>query len=97
MPGLTESQGKIVRSIVQTVPDAGLGQLTSVLSAQMGEHTMADVRDIVMIEMKDRKVRAIVFSPFFSLCSKNQPGKSQSRFPLVLPTLLSNALVDRAP
>ena len=54
MPGLTESQGKIVRSIVQTVPDAGLGQLTGVLSAQMGEHTMADVRDIVMIEMKDR-------------------------------------------
>ena len=97
MPGLTESQGKIVRSIVQTVPDAGLGQLTGVLSAQMGEHTMADVRDIVMIEMKDRKVRAIVFSPFLSLCTKNQPGKSQSRFPFVLPTLLWNALVDRAP
>ena len=97
MPGLTESQGKIVRSIVQTVPDSGLGQLTAVLSAQMGEHTMADVRDIVMMEMKDRKVRAIVFSPFLSLCTKNQPGKSQSRFPFALPTLLWNALADRAP
>lgn len=97
MPGLSESQGKIVRSIVQTVPDAGLGQLTSVLSAQMGEHTMADVRDIVMMEMKDRKVRAIVFSPILSLCTKNQPGKSKSRFPFVLPTLLWNALTDRAP
>lgn len=97
MPGLTESQGKIVRSIVQTVPDSGLGQLTAVLSAQMGEHTMADVRDIVMVEMKDRKVRAIVFSPILSLCTKNQPGKSQSRFPFALPTLLWNALTDRAP
>lgn len=97
MPGLTESQGKIVRSIVQTVPDAGLGQLTAVLSAQMGEHTMADVRDIVMMEMKDRKVRSIVFSPFLSLCTKNQPGKTQSRFPFALPTLLWNALTDRAP
>jgi len=97
MPGLTESQGKIVRSIVQTVPDAGLGQLTSVLSAQMGEHTMADVRDIVMMEMKDRKVRAIVFSPFLSLCTKNRPDRAQSRFPFALPTLLWNALTDRAP
>ena len=97
MPGLTESQGKIVRSIVQTVPDAGLGQLTSVLSAQMGEHTMADVRDIVMVEMRDRKVRSIVFSPIVSLCEKNQPGKNSSRFPFELPTLLWNALVDTAP
>jgi len=97
MPGLTESQGKIVRSIVQTVPDAGLGQLTSVLSAQMGEHTMADVRDIVMMEMKDRKVRSVVFSPIVSLCEKNQPGKTKSRFPFELPTLLWNALVDTAP
>jgi hypothetical protein len=97
MPGLTESQGKIVRSIVQTVPDAGLGQLTSVLSAQMGEHTMIDVRDIVMMEMKDRKVRSVVFSPIVSLCEKNQPGKTKSRFPFELPTLLWNALVDTAP
>lgn len=97
MLGLTESQGKIVRSIVQTVPDAGLGQLTSVLSAQMGEHTMADVRDIVMMEIKDRKVRAVVFSPFLSLCTNNRPDKAQSRFPFVLPTLLWNALVDRVP
>ncbi len=97
MPGLTESQGKIVRSIVQTVPDAGLGQLTAVLSAQMGEHTMADVRDIVMVEMRDRKVRSIVFSPIVSLCEKNQPGKTRSRFPFELPTLLWNALVDTAP
>lgn len=97
MPGLTESQGKIVRSIVQTVPDAGLGQLTSVLSAQMGEHTMADVRDIVMVEMRDRKVRSIVFSPIVSLCEKNQPGKSRSRFPFELPTLLWNSLVDTSP
>ena len=80
MPGLTESQGKIVRSIVQTVPDAGLGQLTGVLSAQMGEHTMADVRDIVMMEMKDRKVRAIVFSPFLSL-SRLWPVRGLRRDP----------------
>lgn len=97
MPGLTESQGKIVRSIVQTVPDAGLGQLTAVLSAQMGEHTMADVRDIVMVEMRDRKIRSIVFSPIVSLCEKNQPGKTRSRFPFELPTLLWNALVDTSP
>ncbi len=97
MPGLTESQGKIVRSIVQTVPDAGLGQLTAVLAAQMGEHTMSDVRDIVMVEMRDRKIRSIVFSPIVSLCEKNQPGKTRSRFPFELPTLLWNALVDTAP
>ncbi len=97
MPGLTGSQGKTVRSIVQTVRDAGLGKLTSVLSAQMGEHTMADVRDIVMMEMKDRKMRSIVFSPIASLCDKNQPGKTRSRFPFALPTLLWNALADSAP
>jgi hypothetical protein len=97
MPGLTESQGKIVREIVQSVPDSGLGQLTNVLTAQMGEHTMAEVRDLVLLEMRDRKVRSIVFSPFLSLCTKNQPGKSHSRFPFILPTLLWNALVDRSP
>jgi hypothetical protein len=97
MPGLTESQGKIVRSIIQTVPDAGLGQLTTVLAAQMGEHTIADVRDIVLVEMGDRKIRAIVFSPLVSLCEKNQPGKNKSRLPFELPTLLWNALVDTVP
>jgi hypothetical protein len=97
MPGLTESQGKVVRQIVQSVPDVGLGQLTTVLSAQMGEHTMSEVRDLIILEIMDRKVRAIVFSPFLSLCTKNQPGKSQSRFPFILPTLLWNALVERSP
>ena len=83
MAGLSSSKLKVVRTLVETTPDAVIRSLELALSAEGGNGPLSAVRAMVETEAADRYVRNAVFSPIRPMFG---PSSSRLRFP---PRMLS--------
>lgn len=96
MPGLTESRLAVVKSLIDAAPDAVVRNLDMALSADASDGAMAIIRELVGVEARARRARAMTFGPLISLCPRT-PSIRHECFPQRAPTLLWKAMAADFP
>ena len=98
MPGLTDSQLAVIRTLVDTAPDAAIRSLDCALSADnRPSGAMAEIRDLVTIEAGERRARNLVFAPVARLCPNTEPPFEYDVFPASTLRVLWRALKQADP
>ena len=92
MPGLSASQLEVIRTLIDTAPDAAIRSLDMALASEQGETSMGAIRDLVSLEAGERRARSMVFAPVMPLCPKGEPSFEHETFPVRAPTLIWRAL-----
>ncbi|MFT4252140.1 MAG: hypothetical protein QM608_06630 [Caulobacter sp.] len=95
MPALAAHKLQIIRTLVETAPDAALRSLELALANAGGQGALATVRGMVEDETADRYVRNTILSPIAPLCQPRAEDLPQ--FPRRALTLLWRALKAEAP
>ena len=81
MPALSERKIEIVRTLVEAAPDNIVGSLQRALAETGHDTALADVRQLVEAEARDRRLRNAVLQPIAGLCSGITPGETALKFP----------------
>ncbi|MDE2487497.1 MAG: hypothetical protein KGO51_08870 [Alphaproteobacteria bacterium] len=68
MPALSERKIEIVRQLVEAAPDTIVGGLHRALAETAAESSLADVRRLVEIEVRDRRLRNAILQPIAPMC-----------------------------
>ncbi len=90
MAAIAAHKLQILRTLVETAPDAALRSLELALSSAGGQGALAAVRDLVEDETANRFVRNNVLAPIVPLCATRTPG--QVSFPSPVLSRLWRAL-----
>jgi len=86
MAAIAAHKLQIIRTLVETAPDAALRSLELALSGAGAAGSLAAVRGLVEDETANRFVRNNILSPIVPLCARRQDGQVQFP-PAVLPRL----------
>lgn len=98
MPGLSDSQLAVIRTLIDTAPDAAIRSLDSALSADSRPSAaMAAIRDMVSAEAGERRARNLVLSPVAGLCPRTDPMFEHDVYPARTLTLIWRALKQADP
>lgn len=97
MAVLPEQKLQIVRTLVQSAPDAVVGGLQSALAGVGNDPALASVRRLVEVEAEDRRLRNFVFSPIAGLCVGDGRNPDRLRFPAAVLGLMWRGLKSRYP
>lgn len=81
MPALSARKIEIVRTLVASAPDDIVGSLQKALADSGYDPAMADVRQLVEVEARNRRLRNLVLQPVAALCSGVQPGEMALKYP----------------
>jgi hypothetical protein len=82
MPGLSDSQLAVIRTLIDTAPDAAIRSLDAALSSETrADSAMGAIRDLVSAEAGERRARNLVFGPVTSLCPRTAPAFEHETFP----------------
>jgi hypothetical protein len=95
MAAIAAHKLQIIRTLVQTAPDAALRSLELALSGVGEVGSLAQVRSLVEVETTERFVRNNVLAPIVPLCAQRHEG--QISFPPVALARLWKALKSVAP
>jgi hypothetical protein len=92
MPGLTNTQASVLRTLFGSAPDSAVRNLERALSEEaMSGGPMAAVYRLVANEASERRAKQAVFEPLLSLCGLT-PSKSADSFPPLALSVLWLAL-----
>lgn len=91
MNGLNEKQFAVIRTLLDSAPDAAVRKLNQALAAETSLGPMGAIRKMVREEAAERRARQLVFEPILRLCSPAAHFDHQS-FPARAPGLLWKAL-----
>jgi len=80
MPGLSQSQLRVILSLVEQAPDHAIRSLDMALSNET-VGAMGEIRDLVAAEAGERRARHLAFAPVVPLCPKRHPTLPHERFP----------------
>src|ERR1700722_10709254 len=70
MPGLTDTQASVLRTLFGSAPDSAVRNLERALSEEaMGGGSMAAVYNLVAKEAYERRAKQVVFEPVIALCA----------------------------
>jgi len=95
MGGLSDSQLAVIRTLIDTVPDAAIRSLDMALASEPRADTaMSAIRDLVSSEAGERRARGMVFAPVMALCPRGEPTFAQQTFPARAIALSWQALKD---
>ena len=98
MPGLSDSQLAVIRTLVDTAPDAAIRSLDIALSADpRPSQAMAEIRDMISAEAGERRARNLVLAPVARLCPRTDPNFEHDVFPARTLSLLWRALKKADP
>jgi hypothetical protein len=98
MPGLSDRQLAVIRTLVDTAPDAAIRSLDSALSADTRPSVaMAEIRDMISAEAGERRARNLVLAPVARLCPRTDPIFEYDVFPARTLSLLWRALKQADP
>jgi hypothetical protein len=93
MPGLSDSQLAVIRTLVDTAPDAAIRSLDAALASETRADTaMGAIRDLISAEAGERRARNLVLSPIAALCPRTEPAFEHDAFPYLTLTLIWRAL-----
>jgi hypothetical protein len=81
MVALPERKVAIVRTLVETAPDKVLGGLQAALAETVGDSALADVRRLVEVEARDRRLRNVVLQPIVPMCVGDGGNGHHTTFP----------------
>jgi hypothetical protein len=97
MSGLSDSQFKVIRTLIDTAPDSAIRSLDTALSTEHGDGAMGAIRDLVSAEAGERRARLMSFGPLSRLCLSGEPLVPHTVFPARILALLWIALKAEAP
>ena len=97
MPALSQRKLEIVRTLVDTAPDAVVEGLRQALAAAGGDAALASVRQLVELEAGDRQLRNVSLAPLLPICVGDGADPLRLTFPARVPGLLWRALKAQAP
>jgi hypothetical protein len=96
MPGLTESQLSVLRTVFGAASNPIIADLEQALAGEASRGgPIAAVHELLSKEAVARRVRAVVFEPIMPMCRPSPVGGVQ--FPAAAPVLLWAALSEAAP
>src|SRR5436190_17159060 len=77
MPGLLDSRLAVIRTLIDSAPDAVVRNLDIALSADASPGAMASVRQIVGAEAAERRTRSMAFGPILPLCPRTPTARHE--------------------
>lgn len=97
MPGLSDQKMEIVRTLVESAPDAIVGGLHNALVAADGDTALAGVRRLVESEVADRRLRNAILAPVAPLFVGDGKVADRIAFPAKALAMLWRVLKEEAP
>jgi hypothetical protein len=97
MGALSHDRIDVVRTLIETAPDAAVRQLDAALRGDAAGTGLAAVRAMIDAEMWDRAVRDSVFGPLLPLCAPRADGFEQVLFPAAALPRVWRALKQASP
>jgi hypothetical protein len=93
MPGLSDSQLAVIRTLIDTAPDAAIRSLDAALASETRADTaMGAIRDLVSAEAGERRTRNLVLAPIASLCPRTERAFEHETFPYRTLSMIWRAL-----
>jgi hypothetical protein len=97
MAALSERKLDIVRTLVDSAPDAVVDGLRQALAAAGGDAALAAVREMVDLEANDRQLRNAVLGPLVPMCVGDGTDPLRLTFPVQVAGQLWRGLKAQAP
>lgn len=97
MTALSATQVSALRGVIEQAPDTAVDRLELFLRDDALAKTMGPMREIVHVEVEERRARTAVFAPIMPLCAPRCDGVRSLSFPRDLPARLWRALKLEAP